>query len=125
MRRFGLQLFILCSTLTAQEPVAPRNHPPLPDAGQRGKASDLTERLRPSVAGENAAPVSRRNLIDEFIFAKLEKDGVPHAPLSSDEEFFRRVHIDLTGRIPHGDELRGFVSSRDPQKRDKLIDALT
>ncbi|MBI2150737.1 MAG: DUF1549 domain-containing protein [Acidobacteria bacterium] len=69
--------------------------------------------------------MARKNFIDEFIFAKIEKDGIPHAPLASDEEFFRRVHIDLTGRIPRDDELRAFLDSKDAGKRDKLVDRLT
>jgi hypothetical protein len=44
-------------------------------------------RLRPSTADAATRPLPRRNLIDEFIFGKIEQDGVPHAPLSSDEEF--------------------------------------
>ena len=49
---------------------------------------------------------------------------MPHAGLSSDEEFFRRIHIDLTGRLPQDEQLRAFLASSDPDKRDKLIDQL-
>lgn len=45
-------------------------------------------------------------------------------PLASDEEFFRRIYIDLAGRTPHDDELRAFLESKDPDKRDKLVDKL-
>lgn len=71
-----------------------------------------------------SAPVPRNNFIDEHIFGKMARDRVPHAPLTSDEEFFRRIHIDLTGRIPGNAELRAFLASNDPGKRDKLIDAI-
>ena len=54
----------------------------------------------------------------------MERDGVPHAALSSDTEFFRRIHLDLTGRIPDPQEVREFVASDDPEKRGKLIDTL-
>jgi hypothetical protein len=37
-----------------------------------------------------ATPVPQNNFIDKFIFGKMERDGVPHAPLSADTEFFRR-----------------------------------
>ena len=126
MRPFGLGCLILCmvSTLGAQVPELPKDHPPVPPASGRSAASDLTEQLRPSRAELASTPVARKNLIDEFIFGKMEKDGVPHASLSSDEEFFRRVHIDLTGRIPHDDELRAFLASSEADKRDKLIDRL-
>lgn len=100
----------------------PKDHPPASRAGQREQAARLTEQ----VAGGNvaAAPVSRRNFIDEHIFGKMERDGIPHAPLASDEEFFRRVHLDLTGRIGTDEALRQFLASTESTKRDKLIDSL-
>ena len=55
----------------------------------------------------------------------MERDHIPHAPLASDTEFFRRVHLDLTGRLPDPADLKAFLASNDPQKRDKLIDSLT
>ena len=89
----------------------PSDHPPVPPSDNRSKASALTERLRPSTGDPANASLSQKNLIDRYIFDKMQKEGVPHAPISSDEEFFRRVHIDLTGRIPHDDELRAFLAS--------------
>ncbi len=55
----------------------------------------------------------------------MEQDHIPHAPLSSDEEFLRRVSLDLIGRIPQPEQVRAFAADRDPAKRDKLIDELT
>src|SRR6266404_2521764 len=66
------------------------------DAGMR--TAKLTEGL-PAAAGP-IAKVPRRNFIDEFIFGKMERDHIPSAPLSTDQEFFRRVTLDLTGQIP-------------------------
>ena len=65
-----------------------------------------------------------RNLIDEHLFGAMAKDKVPHAPLSGDEEFCRRVYLDLTGRIPTPEQLLAFVDNSAPDKRDKLIDEL-
>src|SRR5262249_51087250 len=121
---FGCFLLCVVSTLAAQDSQLPKDHPPVVTDNNRSAASDLTERLRPSAGSRDTSPLPRKNLIDEFIFGKMEKDGIPHAPLSSDEEFFRRIYIDLTGRIPHDDELRTFLASTDPDKRDKLIDRL-
>ena len=41
-----------------------------------------------------------------------------------DAEFFRRVQLDLAGRIPSSAEARDFIKNKDPQKRTKLIDQL-
>ena len=79
-------------------------HAPLFQGPKSLDAGTATERLagslpRGAVASE---PVPHRNFIDDRIFGKMEKDGVPHAPLATDQEFFRRVTLDLTGRIPAG-----------------------
>jgi hypothetical protein len=33
------------------------------------------------------------------MFEKMKRDNVPHAPVSSDSEFLRRIYLDLTGRL--------------------------
>ena len=78
--------------------------------------------LRP--AKSLAGPVRRVNFIDEHIFGRMEKDGVPHAGLASDEEFARRAWLDATGRIPPIHELTAFLNDKDAAKRDKLVDKL-
>jgi Protein of unknown function (DUF1549) len=114
------------AAVAAQAPKTPTDHPATqaPATG-RSDASTLTEKLRPSTgAPSTATAIARKNLIDEHIFGKMEADRIPHAGLSSDEEFFRRVHIDLTGHIPADDELRKFLESTDADKRDTLVDRL-
>ncbi len=65
-----------------------------------------------------------RGFIDEAIFSKLTAAGVASAPLSSDEEFLRRIYLDLTGRIPTIEQYRAFVSDTSERKRQDLIDRL-
>lgn len=74
--------------------------------------------------GFAADPLPRKNLIDEHIFGKMQRDRIPHAPLTSDTEFLRRVTLDLTGRIPSPETVRKFAADTDPAKRDKLVDSL-
>lgn len=90
------------------------------------QVSDLTESVAPRLShiGEGPQQVPIRNLIDEHLFGAMAKDGVPHAPLSSDAEFCRRVHLDLTGRIPTPERLVAFVNDASPDKRDRLVDEL-
>jgi hypothetical protein len=71
-----------------------------------------------------AASLPHRNFIDDYVFSKIEKDRVPHAGLSSDSEFLRRVTLDLTGRLPEPDAVRKFLADQDPNKRAKYIDSL-
>lgn len=113
-------VFLLCVPVLAQ---LPKNHPEFADPGRRRAASQLTEKVAGRASGPSA-PVERRNFIDEHIFGAMEKNGIPHAPLAGDAEFFRRIHIDFTGRIPDDESLRAFTASTDASKRDKLIDSL-
>ena len=64
------------------------------------------------------------NFIDDYIFAKLRKFQIQPAELSSDEEFLRRLCLDLTGSLPPPGRVREFLASKDPQKREKLIEVL-
>jgi hypothetical protein len=45
-------------------------------------------------------------------------------PLTSDEQFVRRVYLDVIGRIPNYDEATAFIKDTSPTKRAKLIDQL-
>lgn len=64
------------------------------------------------------------SMIDREIFALLNKLNLPAADLAGDSEFLRRVHIDIVGRLPTAAEVREFLSSKDPQKREKKIETL-
>src|SRR5258708_24595937 len=68
--------------------------------------------------------VARKNFVDNYIFDKMQRDGIPHAPLANDTEFLRRVTLDLTGRLPTPEQIRRFLQDTDPNKRDKRIDSL-
>lgn len=102
----------------------PPGHPTVAPNTSRERTARLTAEFHQNSPAAKAAPVKRQNFIDEHIFAKIEQDKIPHAPLASDEEFFRRIHLDLIGHLPEPAELRAFLASSDPQKRDKLIDTL-
>lgn len=66
----------------------------------------------------------RRNLIDDHLFSAMDKDHIPHAALTDDYTFLRRVYLDLTGRIPTPEQIETFVSDTDAGKRDREIDRL-
>jgi hypothetical protein len=68
--------------------------------------------------------VSQNNFIDKYVFAKLRSLQIVPSELSSDEAFLRRICLDLNGTLPPPDRVREFIASRDPQKREKLIDLL-
>jgi len=93
-----------------------------------------------SVTAEAVAPSGRRravdppgggvdypvsvNYIDTEIFGKMKADGIAPSAIASDEEFFRRVNIDLTGQIPDPTAVQAFLNDKSLDKRTKTIDAL-
>jgi hypothetical protein len=60
--------------------------------------------------------------IDRLVARELEQSKVKPAPLTTDEQFIRRVSLDLTGKLPSPSEVTAFVSNSDPNKRSRLID---
>ena len=72
----------------------------------------------------NYPEVEPRNYIDQLVFAKLRKFQILPSELSSDQEFLRRVCLDLTGTLPPPRRVREFFADKDPSKRDRLIETL-
>ena len=56
------------------------------------------------------------------------EDGLPPLkgfnPAANDEQFVRRVYLDVIGRIPSYDETLAFLKDADPMKRTNLINML-
>ena len=73
---------------------------------------------------ENYPRLETRNYIDDYVFAKLRKFNIVPSPLSSDQEFLRRVCLDVAGTLPPPSRVREFVADKDPQKRDHVIEKL-
>src|SRR5438105_9443037 len=94
----------------------------------RGHIHELSDATMRAAYMPKAFPsnsqITSRNYIDDEIFGKMSRDGVPSAPLSTDEEFLRRVTLDLTGHIPTPDQVRRFLADNSKDKRDRLIDSL-
>ena len=65
-----------------------------------------------------------KNFIDQHVFGKLQKLGIPPSDLSDDSMFVRRVFVDITGRLPTAEEARSFVEDKSASKRGALIDKL-
>ena len=70
------------------------------------------------------ATIVPKNFIDEEIFGKMKADGIRWTGPASDEEFLRRVHLDLTGQIPTAARTKEFLSDTRSDKRDRLVDEL-
>lgn len=64
------------------------------------------------------------NFIDTQIGAKLAGNAIAPAAVAGDEEFLRRVTLDLTGVIPASADLQSFLADTRTDKRARKIDAL-
>lgn len=62
--------------------------------------------------------------IDELIVQKLRKLGVVPSEICTDEEFLRRVSLDIAGTLPTPRQVRDFVADPSPEKRATKIDEL-
>jgi hypothetical protein len=72
----------------------------------------------------DAHPLVRLNWIDDTVNATLAELRISPAPLADDATFLRRVHLDLTGRLPPPDEVTRFLEDTSTAKRQRVIDRL-
>lgn len=86
----------------------------------------MAKTLKPEGLGipvdPNLAQAAAR--IDMLVNAGLQKAGQQPNPLASDEQFIRRVYLDIAGRIPTREEALEFISDGSESKRAKVIDKL-
>lgn len=67
-----------------------------------------------------------RNFIDTLVYKRLREIRTPPSAECTEEEFLRRVHLDLTGKPPSVRQVRAFLlDRRDPvSRRNEVIDRL-
>ena len=68
--------------------------------------------------------VAANNYVDELMYEKFKKLRIQPSELCTDEEFLRRVSLDVVGVLPTVEEYHQFMNDPDPKKRDKLVDDL-
>ena len=105
----------------------------LAEAAARGEAF-VTARFSTSTVGSQVLvlpkdlqytpPAITGNYIDELVGAKLNRLRILPSELCTDEEFLRRVSLDITGLPSTEEDYQSFMADADPQKRSKLIDRL-
>ncbi|HZV07248.1 MAG TPA: DUF1549 and DUF1553 domain-containing protein [Gemmataceae bacterium] len=68
--------------------------------------------------------VPATNFIDRLVLDRLRSLNVVPSSTCTDEEFLRRLTIDVTASLPTPKEVREFLADKDPDKRAKKIDQL-
>jgi hypothetical protein len=80
--------------------------------------------LSPVNANTRSRAIAAAAKVNELIEANYKKFKVTPNPMASDEQFVRRVYLDLAGTIPTHKQVRQFCANSDSEKRAKLIDLL-
>jgi hypothetical protein len=111
--------------------------PPTPGKGSTAASGRAAQPEKPTAppaprsalltneAWQNApsSPVSPQE-IDRLVARELQASQIKPAPLTPDEQFLRRVTLDLSGKLPTPAAVASFVADKDPHKRAKVIDQL-
>jgi hypothetical protein len=69
-------------------------------------------------------PAESGNYIDALVYKKLKQLRLPASGTCSDEEFLRRVTLDIVGLMPTEEEYATYVADATPSKRARKIDEL-
>ncbi|HXR78805.1 MAG TPA: PSD1 and planctomycete cytochrome C domain-containing protein [Bryobacteraceae bacterium] len=65
-----------------------------------------------------------RNPIDNFVLAKLEKEGLKPSPEADKATLIRRVYLDLIGLPPTPQQVDAFLADSSPGAYEKVVDGL-
>jgi hypothetical protein len=65
-----------------------------------------------------------RNEVDNFILARLEREGIAPSPEAGKLTLLRRLSLDLTGLPPTPEEVREYLSDNRPDAYERLVDRL-
>lgn len=94
-----------------------------PGLAQATKAAEKTSK----VAKLDAAPdfgIPQVGVINKEIRQVWIDNNLTPSPAAPDHEWCRRVYLDVLGRIPSVQELREFMTSKETDKRSKLVSKL-
>jgi hypothetical protein len=89
-----------------------------------GVVSVTAQTRRRAVRSPGRATLQVANFIDTHIGAKLAASSIAPAAIAGDEEFLRRITLDLTGAIPATSDVLAFVADTRGDKRARKIDDL-
>ena len=86
------------------------------------EAKKSEEASAPAVA--EGAEVSLGEFIDQQIRQGWQDNEIVQSAAATDEEWVRRIYLDLLGRIPTMEEASKFLADESPRKRSVLVEEL-
>ena len=116
-----LLLVLACSaTRTSADEPRPRPHAAGPHATGKVPAASHS----PSAPARPISSDPVVSFIDQQIRQGWTDNDVLPSAVADDEEWFRRVHLDLVGHVPFWKEIERFHRDKNPAKRAALVDKL-
>jgi hypothetical protein len=79
--------------------------------------------IRPS-APKTSSASAEDNLIDAFVAARLNSEGLQRSPRASKERLIRRAYFDLIGLPPTLEEIDAYLADDEPDAFDRVVDRL-
>ncbi len=120
--------------LTSNETSAAVDQNGIVTAGARGEAFVMARFATHTIGSQyivlpkaleyQQQPYVAVNYIDDLVAQKLHRLRIHPSEICSDEEFLRRVTIDLTGLFPTSEEYAAFMADTAPDKRTRVVDEL-
>ncbi|PHR94989.1 MAG: hypothetical protein COA78_31045 [Blastopirellula sp.] len=82
--------------------------------------------IRPTtdLIGNKYPQVASNGKIDDLVVEKLQKLGIVPSAIANDEEFLRRLSLDMAGTLPTPQEITRFVADKSADKRAKKVEEL-
>lgn len=128
----SLGLGLVCQGATAwgqakgssKKPAPPKNEPiKLPQAVLK-TPTEKVMKVAPVDRGKRSQVEEAAAKIDALLEASWAKYEVSASPNLKDEQFLRRIYLELGGRIPTYFEAMNFIGSKTKDKRSELIDSM-
>jgi hypothetical protein len=73
---------------------------------------------------EKYPSIKANTKVDELVINKLRKVGVVPSDVCSDEDYLRRIRLDMTGTLPLPAEIESFLADKSPNKRLAKVEEL-
>jgi hypothetical protein len=74
--------------------------------------------------GQKFPKIAASTKVDELVLAKLRKVGIVPSEICTDEEFLRRLSLDMCGTLPAPEEVRQFIADKSTDKRARKVEEL-
>ena len=94
------------------------------DADGEGVSIQVPGMGEAPLALDFAFPLESSNVIDDFLQERWRRFGIEDSGEITDEQFIRRIYLDLLGRPPTVEELKQFLENESPTSREELLESL-